>query len=188
MGFQGFANARTPRVLHFSAFIGASVCLSVKSHLTSGASVRPENTVTYSAGNGGQKVCGVFFEIAPFKSYGVKGSERANMLIRSSLLWLTSDRVFLFDVQRSTSGYCMREYKHAYCSGQSYSASSSNLEFQSHVPFQNSRTRVIDLRTRGRRGFCTLVHSFANYLLSMLQINKLTQAKNELKYKLFHSL
>ena len=36
----------------------------------------------------------------------------------------------------------------------------ANLEFQSHVPFQNSRTRVIDLRTRGRRGFCTLVHSF----------------------------
>ena len=31
------------------------VCLSVKSHLTSGASVRPENTVVYSAGNGGQK-------------------------------------------------------------------------------------------------------------------------------------
>ena len=47
------------------------------------------------------------------------------MLIRSSLLWLNSDRVFLFDVQRSTSGYCMREYKHAYCSAQSYSASSS---------------------------------------------------------------
>ena len=48
------------------------VCLSVKSHLTSGASVRPENTVTYSAGNGDQKICGVFFETAPFKSYGVK--------------------------------------------------------------------------------------------------------------------
>ena len=32
-----------------------SVCLSVKSHFTSGASVRSENTVTYSAGNGGQK-------------------------------------------------------------------------------------------------------------------------------------
>ena len=30
------------------------LCLSVKSHLTSGASVRPENTVTYSAGNGVQ--------------------------------------------------------------------------------------------------------------------------------------
>ena len=31
------------------------VCVSLKSHLTSGASVRPENNVTYSAGNGGQK-------------------------------------------------------------------------------------------------------------------------------------
>ena len=39
-----------------------SVCLSVKSHLTSGAFVRPENTVTYLAGNGGQKICGVFFD------------------------------------------------------------------------------------------------------------------------------
>ena len=47
------------------------------------------------------------------------------MLIRSSLLWLTRDQVFLFDVQRGTSGYCMREYKHTYCSGKSYSASSS---------------------------------------------------------------
>ena len=48
-----------------------SVCVSVKSHLTSGASVCPENTVTYSAGNGGQKICGVFFETTPFKSYGI---------------------------------------------------------------------------------------------------------------------
>ena len=45
-------------------FVCLSVCLSVKSHLTSGASVRPENTVMYSAGNGGQKICGVFFETA----------------------------------------------------------------------------------------------------------------------------
>ena len=47
------------------------VCVSVKSNLTSGASVRPENIVAYSAGNGGQKICGVFSETAPFKSYGV---------------------------------------------------------------------------------------------------------------------
>ena len=39
-----------------------SVCLSVKSHLTYGASVRPENAVTYSAGNEGQKICGVFLK------------------------------------------------------------------------------------------------------------------------------
>ena len=37
------------------------VCLSVKSHLTSGVSVRSENAFTYSAGNEGQKMCGIFF-------------------------------------------------------------------------------------------------------------------------------
>ena len=53
-----------PRVCTLVLFIG-SVCLSVcKSHLTYGASVRPENAVTYSAGNEGQKICGVFSENA----------------------------------------------------------------------------------------------------------------------------
>ena len=61
------------------------VCLSVKSRLTSGASVRPENTVVYSAGNGGKKICGVFFETAPFKSYGVKRKRKSQLLIRSGL-------------------------------------------------------------------------------------------------------
>ena len=32
------------------------VCVSVKSHLTSGASVRRENAATHSAGNEGQKI------------------------------------------------------------------------------------------------------------------------------------
>ena len=40
------------------------VCVSVKSHLTSGASVCPENTVMHSVGNEGQKTCGVFSENA----------------------------------------------------------------------------------------------------------------------------
>ena len=34
-------------------------CLSVKSHLTSGASVHPENPVTYSVGNRGQKALSI---------------------------------------------------------------------------------------------------------------------------------
>ena len=51
--------------------LGLSVCVSVKSNLTPRASVRPKNTVTYSAGNGDKKICGVFSETAPFKSYGV---------------------------------------------------------------------------------------------------------------------
>ena len=46
------------------------VCVSVKSHLTYGASVRPENAVTYSAGNEGQNLCGVFSETAPLQRYG----------------------------------------------------------------------------------------------------------------------
>ena len=49
--------------------LGLSVCVCVcfKSHLTYGASVRPENAVTYSAGNEGQKICGVFSETAPLQ-------------------------------------------------------------------------------------------------------------------------
>ena len=42
-----------------------SVCVSVKSHLTTGASVRPENTVMYPAGNEGQKFVG--FSLQPLR-------------------------------------------------------------------------------------------------------------------------
>ena len=42
------------------------VCLSVKSHLTSGAPVHPETSVTYSAGNGGQIYVG--FSLKPLPS------------------------------------------------------------------------------------------------------------------------
>ena len=49
----------------YSSWVCLSVCLFVKSHLTYGASVRPENAVMYSAGNDGQKICGVFSENAP---------------------------------------------------------------------------------------------------------------------------
>ena len=44
-----------------------SVCLSVKSHLTSGASVRPENSATCSVGKEGQKFCGVFSKTHAFR-------------------------------------------------------------------------------------------------------------------------
>ena len=42
-----------------------SVCVSVKSHLTSGTSVRSENTVTNSVGDEGRNICGVFSDTAP---------------------------------------------------------------------------------------------------------------------------
>ena len=41
--------------------------MSVKSHLTSGASVCPENSVTYSTE--GQKICRYFSETAPLQRY-----------------------------------------------------------------------------------------------------------------------
>ena len=53
-------------------YCSRSVCLSVKSHLTYGASVRPENAVTYSAGNEGKNVCGDLPETTAFKSYAAK--------------------------------------------------------------------------------------------------------------------
>ena len=53
------------RVTDLVGSVCLSVCLSVKSHLTSGASVRPENAVTHSAGNEGQKFVG--FSLKPLR-------------------------------------------------------------------------------------------------------------------------
>ena len=49
---------------HMRRRVTVVVCVSVRSHLTSGASVRPENSVTYSTVNGGRNICGVFSETA----------------------------------------------------------------------------------------------------------------------------
>ena len=56
-----------------------SVCLSVclLTHLTYGASVRPEKAVMYSAGKEGLKICGDLPETTAFKSYATK-QERKN--------------------------------------------------------------------------------------------------------------
>ena len=55
--------------------------MSVKSHLTYGVSVRPENAATYSAGNEGQKICGDLPETTAFKSYAVKHERKSQLLI-----------------------------------------------------------------------------------------------------------
>ena len=52
----------------YGSWLCLSVCVSVKSYLTSGPSVLPENIAIYAVGNVGQKICGVFSE---FKSYGI---------------------------------------------------------------------------------------------------------------------
>ena len=45
-----------------------------RSHLTYGASVRPENAVTYSTGNEGRKICGY---LTAFKSYAMKHERKS---------------------------------------------------------------------------------------------------------------
>ena len=62
-----------------------SVCVSVKSHLTYGASVRPENAVTYSAGNESQKICGDLPETTAFKSYAAKHERKSQYANYSDL-------------------------------------------------------------------------------------------------------
>ena len=61
------------------------VCLSVKSHLIYGASVRPENAVTYSAGKEGQKICGDLPETTAFKSYAAKHERKSQYANYSDL-------------------------------------------------------------------------------------------------------
>ena len=62
-----------------------SVCLSVKSHLTYGASVLPENAVTYSTGNEGQKIFGDLPETTAFKSYAAKHERKSQYANYSDL-------------------------------------------------------------------------------------------------------
>ena len=65
----------------YRSWVCLCVCLSLKSHLTYGASVRPENAVTYSAGNEGQKICGDLPETTAFKSYAAKHERKSQLLI-----------------------------------------------------------------------------------------------------------
>ena len=69
----------------YSTWVCVSVCLSVKSHLTYGASVRPENAVTYPAGNEGQKICGDLPETTAFKSYAAKHERKSQYANYSDL-------------------------------------------------------------------------------------------------------
>ena len=66
-------------------YLGLCVCLSVKSHLTYGASFRPENAVTYSAGKERQKIFGDLPETTAFKSYAAKHERKSQYANYSDL-------------------------------------------------------------------------------------------------------
>ena len=69
MGWSFYTMLNRRRACAARVTVVVRVCLSVKSNLTSGASVRPENSVTYSMGNEGQKICGDFSETTPLQRY-----------------------------------------------------------------------------------------------------------------------
>ena len=79
------------------------VCVSVKSHLTSGASVRRENAATYSAGNKGQKICGVFSEIPPLPRSS--GPSLGRPYIRSAIF--TADNTHVHCAYASSPRFVM---------------------------------------------------------------------------------
>ena len=96
MCFQRFAHARTPRVLHFGAFIitvVGFVCVSVNRDLTSGGFVGPEYDITYSKGNEGQNICVDFSETAPLQRYTASG-----------IVWLSCGRPCCKPLMRMISG------------------------------------------------------------------------------------
>ena len=63
------------------------MCVSAKSHLTYGASVRPENAVTYSVGNKDQKFCWDMSKTTAFKSYVAKHEQKSQLLITLAYPW-----------------------------------------------------------------------------------------------------
>ena len=72
-------------LLYLGLCVCLSVCLSVKSHLTYGVSVHPENAVIYSAGKEGQKICGDLPETTVFKSYSAKHERKSQYANYSDL-------------------------------------------------------------------------------------------------------
>ena len=69
-----FINPRRACAARVTVLGSVSVCVS---HLTYGASVRPENAVTYLAGNEGQKICGDLSKTTAFKSYAAKHERKS---------------------------------------------------------------------------------------------------------------
>ena len=89
-----------------------SVCLSVclLTHLTYGASVRPEKAVMYSAGKEGLKICGDLPETTAFKSYATKQERKSQYANYSDLPAFSFLRLTRSEAPESTQRLSTREY------------------------------------------------------------------------------
>ena len=89
----------------YSSWVCLSVCVSVKSHLTYGASVHPENAVTYSAGNKGRKICGDLPETTVFKSYAAKHERKSQYANYSGLPTVSFLRLMYSEAPEGTQRF-----------------------------------------------------------------------------------
>ena len=78
------------------------MCVSVKSHLSYGAYVCPENAVMYSADNEGQKICGDLPETTVFKSYTAKYERKSEYANFSDLHVVSFLRLTYSDAPKGT--------------------------------------------------------------------------------------
>ena len=155
-----------------------SVCLSVKSHLTSGASVGPENSVTYSTGNRGQNICGVFSETAPFKRYGVICLPGISYEGTAATFRALFRQHSFLRVLKRLNNRLNTTWITTGCKAASFFLLVSVFPLKSSVYFplhvirvrfnsacvfkDSSACAFKDSRTPVRRGFCTFVHSLSH--------------------------
>ena len=109
-----------PSYTFSGAFVNNAICnprrvvgLSGRSvnQLTSGASVRPENDITYSTGNVGQKVCVNFYETVPLQRYTAFRNRACALLVRFRAHARVAPRVLHFTLN---AGECTRKIRSTY--------------------------------------------------------------------------
>ena len=122
MRSEGYGSCRVSDCLSVCVCVCVcvSVCLSVKSHLTSGASVRPENSATYSPGNEGQIFCGVFSETVSFQSYSTSCIVRVRLPCSRPLFFLSAEYARALLKCHVDRGAEFRQYKKSSISSAAY--------------------------------------------------------------------
>ena len=96
-----FVNPRRACAARVTVLGSVCVCVCVCQSVNYGASVRPENAATYSAGNEGQNICGDLPETTAFKSYAAKHERKSQLLIIPTYRCQLSP----LDTQRRARGY-----------------------------------------------------------------------------------
>ena len=122
------------------------VCLSVKSHIASGASVHPENTVTFSVGNVGG-ICGVFSENASFQSYGTSYIVRLPLSQPFSLWEYARESAIIRAIPMASAAQAQLKQQHS--SSMPWGTATADLTAHSHISLSDH-----SFEARGWHGEC----------------------------------